>query len=500
MYKSQIRQSIITDLLEKVKRKNYNKYLYRITLTKVRGFSEKTVIFDFPVTALIGPNGGGKTTILGAAALPYKIIKPRQYFSKSGVLDMSMADWKIEYDLIDRTMKYPGDTLHRRASFLSTKWSRDAIERDVRVFGVSRTVPASERAEFRKYASNTFAPNPNEAISISAPVKSAVEKILDRSIEGYTSIKFDEKGRPKLLTGQTTDGSTKYSEFHFGAGESSIIRMVMGIESSPDYSLVLIEEIENGLHPLATMRLVEYLIETAHRKKIQVIFTTHSNDALAPLPWEGIWAAIGNNVSQGKLNIESLRAITGQTDAAVAIFTEDKFSKDWVLGMLRSKTTIAVDSIEIHDLGGDGTAVNCNLYHNADPTKRFSSLCLIDGDSRQSTSNTDKVYRLPGDMPEKYVFDKVLEKVTSPGSTIGGKLTVALQLPFEMSDKVISTLTDVQRETRDYHLLYSNLGEKFGLIPESVIRGGFISIWCQSYPEEVDRIMSEIDAFLPKIH
>lgn len=81
-----------------------------------------------------------------------------------------------------------------------------------------------------------------------------------------------------------------------------------------------IEEIENGLHPVATVRMVEYLIDLALRRKIQVIFTTHSNDALKPLPDKAIWAAASGNLYQGKLDIGSLRAISGQIDSQLVVF------------------------------------------------------------------------------------------------------------------------------------------------------------------------------------
>ena len=246
---------------------------------------------------------------------------------------------------------------------------------------------------------------------LEGPVKTAIQKILGKNIEGYSLVKVNERGQITLLTGQTEDGTIRYSEFHFGAGESSVIRMVIGIEASPDYSLILIEEIENELHPLATARMVEYLIDVAERKKIQSIFTTHSNDALIPLPQEAIWAAIGNTVSQGKLGINSLRAITGQIYAKLAIFTENIFSKGWITAMLRNNRHIAVNTIEIHNLGGDGTAVSLNRSHNQDPTRKFPSVCFIDGASRQRESITETVVRLPGNCaPEKYVFDKVMEK------------------------------------------------------------------------------------------
>ena len=39
--------------------------------------------------------------------------------------------------------------------------------------------------------------------------------------------------------------------------------MISEIESAQNTSLILIEEIENGLHPVATVRLVDYLIRAA---------------------------------------------------------------------------------------------------------------------------------------------------------------------------------------------------------------------------------------------
>ncbi|WP_217316363.1 ATP-binding protein [Rhodanobacter sp. B04] len=64
-YKSQIRSSTINGLKDKVSRKNYGKYLLKVNLANLRALKGQIVTFDFPVTAIIGPNGGGKTTILG---------------------------------------------------------------------------------------------------------------------------------------------------------------------------------------------------------------------------------------------------------------------------------------------------------------------------------------------------------------------------------------------------------------------------------------------------
>jgi predicted ATPase len=491
-YKSQIRTSTINALRDKVARKSYGKYLVKANLVNVRGLRDQTVSFDFPVTAVIGPNGGGKTTILGAAATAYASIKPRQFFTKSGRLDESMANWRIEYELIDRDVNRQ-DTFRRTAAFHNSKWSRGAVDRQTIVLGVSRTVPASERKELQKCASGSFEYDQNFVDAMQQPVTAAVAKILAKDISQYSHIRVDELGRVSLLTGATADGA-RYSEFHFGAGESSIIRMVMQVEAMEQNSLVLIEEIENGLHPIATVRLVEYLIEAAERKSLQAIFTTHSNDALLPLPDDAIWASVGGKVFQGKLDIGSLRAITGQVDAALAIFCEDEFAGAWIRSMLRTRRDISSDSIEVHAMSGDGTAVQVNRFHNTNPAMRFPSVCLIDGDSRQAIDAAGRVYRLPGQQPDAYVFDRVMDVAEEHGP----RLTLRLNQPFAESAHTLAILRELRQTNRDAHVLYSQVAERLGFMPVEVVREAFFSTWMEAYPAERDALFDQIGGLFPR--
>lgn len=272
--RSEIRDTTINSLLEKAANRNYGQYLPKMIMRRVRGFVDEPVAFDFPVTAIIGPNGGGKTTVLGSAACAYKAISPRRYFAKSGKYDETMQDWVIEYEIIDRKMS-PKELVRRTANFRNARWNCDAVDRPVLVFDVSRTVPANERSELRQCASSAFTVPPAAIKIFAAALQQSIARILGKDVSGFRQLNIDKAGLVTLLTGATKSG-TSYSEFHFGAGESSIIRMLAKIENAPDQALILIEEIENGLHPVATKRLVEYLIDVADRKKVQVIFTTHS--------------------------------------------------------------------------------------------------------------------------------------------------------------------------------------------------------------------------------
>jgi predicted ATPase len=146
-----ISPSALHALSVRVAKRNYNKYLLEIHLRNVRAFNNQKVTFSFPVTAVIGTNGGGKSTILGASALAYKSVKPGEYFPKSNVGDISMANWRIDYDILDRSTGSKG-TVSRNARFVAAKWRRDdLLERDVIIFPIQRTVPAGEQTRYKKF-------------------------------------------------------------------------------------------------------------------------------------------------------------------------------------------------------------------------------------------------------------------------------------------------------------------------------------------------------------
>ena len=147
-FKSEIRDSVIRELLQKTKRADYGEYLLAIRLDKIRFFNGAQIRFDFPVTALIGPNGSGKSTILGAASCAYQSIVPKSVFIKSLFGDDRMDGWLLEYEVIDRNENQTG-IVKSTASFQGNAWARSSsFARSVKLFGINRTVGAAENAFF----------------------------------------------------------------------------------------------------------------------------------------------------------------------------------------------------------------------------------------------------------------------------------------------------------------------------------------------------------------
>lgn len=490
-YRSNVRDSHLTALSDRVAKNNYDRYLKRVVLRRVRSFEEREITFDFPVTAIVGPNGGGKTTILGAAAIAYRQVPPGRFFAKSGKYDDSMADWKIEYDLIDRSLQRV--SVQRTASFRRAKWNRSALPRDVYIFGVTRTVPATERKELVKAIGSKFAAQ--SEIQLSGNVIDAVQVVLGKPMEGYRKLSVDIGGKVTLYSTSTAAGS--YSEFHFGAGEASVLKMISEIEEAPDYSLILIEEIENGLHPVATRRMVEYLMTVARTRGAQVIFTTHSNDALAPLPTNAIWAAYNGEVLQGKLDVAALRTITGQVDAQLAIYVEDEFAELLVKAALRTVPGVHMDAIKVHGMGGAQPAIDVNRQRNRDPASTFPSICILDGDQRSRRQTDPNVHYLPGDTyPEEQIFGYVLSHL----DRLAARLTLMLQLPLGQQEWVKKVVNERSLDSPDRHSIFEAIGEDLGFISGLIVKNAFINAWTQDGQEVgqfLDQFLTQIPATRP---
>lgn len=502
-----------------MRKRAYTKYLTSMRLVKLRGFRGGEIRFDFPVTALIGPNGAGKTTILGAAGLIYDSVPPRRFFAKSGAYDDSMRGWRIEYELIDRERPGAPTSVARTASYLKAKWNRDAVVRAVVISGIGRTLPATERNDTYRFIGGDFAGV--REVAFSQAVVEAVENILGKAAANYLQVDADAQGKSSIYAVRgTAEQDENYSEFHFGAGEASIIRIVSRIEEAPDDSLLLIEEIENGLHPVATRRLVEYLIDVARRKSCQVIFTTHSNDALAPLPTEAVWSTYRGRLTQGKLDVAALRTLTGQVEAQMAIFTEDEFTAMLAEVTLRSycqTKNYEFAGIEIHSLGGASPARDHTRFHNTNPVRKFRAVALLDGDKRTedgygprqipepsdtdempSTGRADVIYG-PGDgHPEAAVLEDIHDNLDTIGNLLG-KLTLALQLDTPMQSRVRASIEERRRTNRDVHVVFGQIGEDLDFLAGSLVQRAFLSTWCNTFPEKVAAIWDPCaNLFIPK--
>ena len=90
----------------------------------------------------------------------------------------------------------------------------------------------------------------------------------------YSEVVALSSGNKNLLFAAQEGGAT-YSELDMAAGERAILRLSKEI-AQLEGALVLIDEVEAGLHPWVQQLLMLHLQQLALRNDLQIIVTSHS--------------------------------------------------------------------------------------------------------------------------------------------------------------------------------------------------------------------------------
>ena len=100
-----------------------------------------------------------------------------------------------------------------------------------------------------------------------------------------TDIAFDQTGLGDVMA-QLVEGNGEgktISVRTLSDGTLRFIGYLASLFSAPKGSIILLEEIENGLHPTRVHLLVELFEQFAEARNIQIIVTTHSSQVLLVL-------------------------------------------------------------------------------------------------------------------------------------------------------------------------------------------------------------------------
>ena len=251
---------------------SWPKRLEWLDIKGIHGWAGQRLDFMFPIVAIAGENGSGKTSILQAIASIYKSPEERlktyyafEFFPDTGWEQIRNAT--INYSVREGDKSILGSL--RKPT---TRWrgNTERRERDVFYIDLGRAQPYATQVGYSRLAKSQFKEARSEIFQ---------EQRLDRlsSVMGRPY----ETARHSLTTADETrwipvvsNAAAEYSGFHQGAGEKSIIDLLRF--DFPRYSIVLIDEFETSLHPRSQRRLVRDLAEQCREKELQIIVTTHS--------------------------------------------------------------------------------------------------------------------------------------------------------------------------------------------------------------------------------
>lgn len=310
----------------------------------LRGIKKLDVEFRYPLSVICGKNGSGKTTILAIAALGYHAIEG--HLPRRAQLSTQTQRTKAYYTFRDFFYKGPTDPditglniiwnyiNHNSISLTkrSEKWMHYERRpaRAVHYLGVSRALPAIEQNVLRSH----FRPgsSPTSRITLNADSISRLSEIMGRtyiSADQLTSKNYDLR---------TCLSTSSYSSFNMGAGEDILIDLLEVLQVIPDNSLLVIEEVELGLHPQALSRLAKHLQEVISNRDLQIIVSTHSRDFLDAVPRQArILIEGGSEEHSTRYSLTTRFAmgeISDSTEPEMLIYCEDTVAEHLIKGAL----------------------------------------------------------------------------------------------------------------------------------------------------------------------
>ncbi len=417
-------------------------FLSTIRLQGIRGINDLKIPLEYPVSVIAGGNASSKSTVLFAAACAYKVPRasPRAYVPstffpgynpKQGTRHDEHREIILEY-----TYSTENDVVPMQWRRRTKRWKRNFLGR--------RNVSQPERALYLRTLSN-----PSEVRSVlqmSYLKKPPTEEPLtptqiDFAQSMLQPLKYREvvklsgsSGGQNLLFADNKNGAS-YSELHMSAGERAILRLSREI-AQVDNALVLIDEVEAGLHPMAQNLLMLHLQQLALRNDLQIIVTSHSPVVLDSVPSHARIFLERNE--QGDITVRPpyrdiiQNALYGRSSEALNILCEDDAAEailNGVVDILSYEQTVQRDAIRIgRDTGAKEFPGHAAAFKKFGLIENF--VFVLDGDQRGGNiaeqirdaggSQRIPVLFLPGDhAPEFWVWKCLTTDMDSLAQPLG---------------------------------------------------------------------------------
>ena len=376
------------------------KRLEWVEIRGIRGWVGQRVDLRFPIVALVGENGVGKSTVLQAAASVYQSDRSERYASNF----FPDTAWEIIQNASITFSFREGDqngsvVLKIRKQTDRWRGNPQRPKRSVNFLDLSRVQPIATRVGYARIAkvhskeikSSLFEDNALKRISDIMSKKYDMAKLSTTDIDSARQVPILSK-----------DGII-YSGFHQGTGETGIAELISTI--MPKYSLLLVDEIEASLHPRAQRRIINDLAKLARDLDLQILLTTHSPYVLDELPPEArIYLMDGADGKQVITGISTEFAMTKMDDnihPEAEIYVEDNRSETLLRELLIQADRDLVSRLRLISFGAASVGRSLGQMVANDRFPR-PSFVFLDGDQEPAQGCN----LIPGeDAPERVVFE-----------------------------------------------------------------------------------------------
>ena len=330
------------------------------------------------VTGIFGVNGCGKSSILHALACFYRSLNNgsesnyfTRFFKRVGTEAWTNSRMTARFT-INRTEK----TIEYKKGI--DRWMprmENKPKRDTYFVGIHTCVPAVEKEPLTR---TSFHMSNRGNIDNHDEVIRAFSNIMCRNYDTAEREAFLKKYYTRV---RLHDAET-YTSLSMGAGEQRLLFIIELLYRVPEYSLILIDELDLTLHTLALNRLVDLIVRVSEQKHLQVIFTSHREELTRryDINVRHIWqpANVEQTFCLDHTTPSCLCRLTGTMEKRFEVYVEDILASCIVKEVLKDNEILNFTKVIIY---GDAAnaftiAAGLELEGNVDDNK----LILIDGD------------------------------------------------------------------------------------------------------------------------
>lgn len=477
---------------------------------QIRGLHPCKINFTYPISAIAGENGSGKSTLLALACCAYHnvsygyipIDRNKPYYTFSDFFVQTIDEMKVDGILIlyEFLAKWKGGLegpgWQYRIKKRGGKWNKydHRVRRNVIFLGIQRIVPPGERKTERSY-SGKF-----KSSALNQDTKNRILDIASKVLgKKYTTLDLRTVDKRRLFV---VDRKEKhYSGFNMGAGENAVFSLLIELFSAGKNTLLVIDEIELGLHESAQKRLIQELKELCLELHCQIICSTHSSTILDCLPPEGRFYL---EATDGKTNIFSNISsgyATGKlSDGAkkeLSVYTEDEVGASVLQGLLSNPI---LRRIKIIPIGSDQAILRqlaaayrvgnhaCIAFCDGDKHQNYEKAVSQVKNHLEGRVNPDynewiqlRLNYLPGDSrPEKFLLD-----LLKAHKELQLELSNLWQIDFKLEDTIDQAL--YAGKHNEFHYFSKQLN-----LSEDQVRMDVIRIIRKAIPDSIRSLESEI--------
>lgn len=373
-----------------------------IEIEGIRGWQGQRFSLQFPIMAVVGENGVGKSTILQAAAAIYRPVGPvtlKGRFASSFFPDTPwdrIRDAEIRGSVRERDARHP--TSLRKPT---DRWRGNPKrrQRHVEYIDLSRIQPVPARVGYAKLANPAYTEASSDPFEKSKLGRFC--EILGRSYDGVkmATSQADATREVPVISSQ----GAVFSGFHQGAGETTLVELLT--KDLPRHSLVLIDEIESSLHPRMQRRLIRDLAEICRVFELQVVLTTHSPYVLEELPPEArahiVLAGGRREIVYGVSPEFAMSTMDDVAHHECDLYVEDDQGAAMLVEILAAHNPGLVQRCQLIPYGASNVGKALGQMVAGSRFKRPSCV-FLDGDKSEDVG----CLLLPGeDAPERVVFE-----------------------------------------------------------------------------------------------